>query len=366
VLISPSARAFATIVCIASLTPRSVAAQPSPDDSAQRWFDRGLALADQRRWDDAIAAFEHARAISPLPAVLFNLAEARRRANRPREALEAYVEYLDRATAPSNYRTLALQRVVELERRVARVRLDVAPAEATVHIDDRDVTGRAQVLLDAGPHAIAVRASGYEPEVRTMTLGDGERATLVVHLSRRDVVAAPSTPVVPPEAPPPPPPPVVAAPRDDTTYRNAFQLALVTHAILDEDGLGVGFGARVGMRLARSWELVLGLSHEYTNGVGYVVGGAGFYYVSHAASPIAVYMGTVLGVLVPQCTTSCEYTTSRTTAQTDMALQVTAGARFEIMRWFGPFIELNGGLARFSDPIPLIYFGSGVQFSLPL
>lgn len=360
-------RAITSMLLAAALRTASVAAQPAPADSAQAWFDRGLALADQSRWDDAIAAFERARALAPLPAVLFNLAEARRRANRHRAALEAYLEYLDRVTAASQFRTLALQRVAELERRVARLRLDVEPAGATVRIDDLDATGLTQITLDPGPHAIAVRADGYEPEVRTMPLGDGERATLVVHLARTlpAVVVQPAdagvTVVAPPPPPPPPPPP-----HEETTYRNAFQIAAVTHAILDDGGIGFGFGVRLGMRLARSWELVIGFSHEYTNGVGYVVGGAGFYYVSHAASPIAIYMGTLLGALIPQCTTRCAYAESGTLAQTDMAILVTAGARFEITRWFGPFIELNGGIARLSEPLPLIYFGSGLQFSLPM
>lgn len=360
-------RAITSFLMAAALHAARASAQPAPDDSAQTWFDRGLSLADQSRWDDAIAAFERARAIAPLPAVLFNLAEARRRANRHRAALEAYLEYLDRVTTASQFRALALQRVAELERRVARLRLDVAPAGATVRIDDLDATGLAQLTLDPGPHAIAVRADGFEPEVRTMTLDDGERATLVVHLART-LPAAPQPPdagVTDVATPPPPPPPPTREPAE-STYRDAFQLAAVTHAILDDGGVGFGFGVRLGMRLARSWELVLGFSHESTNGVGYVVGGAGFYYVSHAASPIAIYMGTLLGALIPQCTTRCAYAESGTMAQTDMAILVTAGARFEVTRWFGPFLELNGGIARLSDPLPLIYFGSGVQFSLPM
>ncbi len=361
-------RALSIFVCAAVLRGHAALAQDT--SAAQVWFDRGLALADQSRWLDAIEAFERARSIAPLPAVLYNLAEARRRANRAREALDAYLEYLERASASAQYRSLAMQRVAELERRVARLRLDVAPSDATVRVDDRAVAADEQVTLDPGPHAIAVTARGYEPEARTMTLQDGERATLVVHLAR-------SVPEVHVEAPdagvaavvdaaPPPPPPPPTRPTEETTYRNAFQLTGVTHAILDEDSIGVGFGVRVGMRLGRSWEIALGLNREYTNGVGYVVGGAGFYYLAHAISPIAIYMGAVVAALIPQCSPSCRYTSSGTEAQSDMAVQVTVGARFEIFRWFGPFLEINGGIARPSDPVPLIYFGSGVVFSLPM
>ncbi len=352
------ALATAALVCAAALAAAGARAQPSPEQSAQVYFDRGLALADRGEWAAAIEAFERAREIAPLPAVLFNLAEARRRAGRAREALDAYIEYLDRASAASQYRALAQEHVAELERRLARVRFEVTPEGAEVRVDDGEVAGaRREVVLDPGHHAVVVRARGYEPDARGVSLAEGERVTLSIHLAR---APEPAQVVV---APPPPPPP---PPAPESTYRNAFQLAAVTHSILDDSGIGFGIGLRAGLRLARSWELVLGLSHETTNGVGYVVGGLGFYYVSHAASPIAIYMGALLGVLVPQCTTSCTYETSGNAAETDMAALVTVGARFEITRWFGPFLELNGGVARFSDLAPLIFFGTGLQFSLPM
>ena len=365
-MVSPHLRRrLAACVALASaaLYAPDGAAQPAPELAAQAHFDRGLRLADRGQWSDAIEAFERARALAPLPAVLFNLAEARRRANRTRAALDAYIEYLARASAASQFRAVAMQRVVELERRVARLRFDVSPPEAVVRVDDRDLDDATQITLDPGPHAIVVRAPGYEPEARTMTLDAGERVTLAVHLARAQPVAAP---IFEPPPAPPPPPSAPPPPAPESTYRYAFQLAAVTHAILDDGSIGFGVGARLGMRVARSWELLVGLSRDRTNGVGYVVGGVGFFYVSHAASPIAVYMGSQLGVIVPQCTTNCTYTSSGAAAQTDLTLLVTAGARFEITRWFGPFLELNGGIARLSDPGPLVYFGTGVQFALPM
>ena len=84
-------RLAACLASAALYAPASVA-QPAPEVEAQAHFDRGLRLADRGQWSDAIEAFERARALAPLPAVLFNLAEARRRANRTRAALDAYVE----------------------------------------------------------------------------------------------------------------------------------------------------------------------------------------------------------------------------------------------------------------------------------
>ncbi len=134
----------------------------------------------------------------------------------------------------------------------------------------------------------------------------------------------------------------------------------------DDNGLGFGVGFRAGMRLGRTWEPQVGLSRITTNGVTYTVGGIGFYYVAQVASRFAFYMGPQAAVLVPECSRGCNYASSGTAAQTDLGLLVSLGARVEFMRWFAMLLEGNAGVARLTEPFPVLYLGAGAMVALGL
>ena len=350
---------FATAATIVLLAAPAAPAQARDERAAEAHFARGVALADAGRWEEAIAAFEDARAAAPLPAVLFNLAEAHRHvgAQHARRALDAYREYLaSLGDAPSSNRAVAERRVAELLGRVARLRVEVTPADAAVIVDDRPLPpGAREVELDPGPHALVVRADGHVPDARTLTLGEGERGALVVALARVPVHVVPPPP--PPALPPLPPEPEV-------TYADALQLGLVYHVIPDVTGLGQGVGVRVGMRLARSFEVALGGSFNRTNGVSYVVAGLAAYYVGHAGR-FGYYMGPQVAAVIPDCRESCvPNTTPGVSTSTSMALALSAGVRLSVTRWFGVFIDANVGLMQWSDPTPFVYLAVGPQVSL--
>ena len=345
------------VACTALLAAPLAWAQARDERAAEAHFTRGVALADAGRWEEAIRAFEDARLAAPLPAVLFNLAEAHRRvgAAHTYHALMAYREYLaSLGDAPSPNRAVALERIEDLSRRIARLRIEVSPVTATVRIDDHEVSpGTREVELEPGPHAIVVRADEHLPDARSVTLAEGERGALMVTLSRTPVRV---------EAPPPPPPPPPPAP--EVTYRDSLHLSLAYHIIPDATGLGQGVGLRVGMRLARAFEVAVGGSFNHTNGVDYVVGGLAAYYVGEA-SRFGYYMGMQLAVVIPDCRGGCvPNTTPGVETSTSMAAAISLGARLSVMRWLSFFVDANVGLMQWSSPTPFVYLAAGPQVSL--
>lgn len=330
---------------------------------AEAAFNRGVAFADHNQWNEAILAFEEARAATALPAVLFNLAEAYRRGGRRRDAWGAYRDYLARVTGATPFRAAAEAQVSALAGELAHLRVEVTPADARVSIDNEAPTqGDVNVELDPGPHALAVRADGYEPEVRTMSIAAGERASVVLHLSRTTRVEAPPSPPPQPTTPTAPTTPATPA-ESDRAYHDAVHLGVLFHIIPDASGLGIGWGGRLGIRLVRSLELSLGLSFNHTNAVNYVVGGVAVFYVARA-DRFAFYMGPQLAAVIPDCRDDCVVRSTGQRTDTSLAAAVSVGARLEVFRWFGLFVDANVGVMQWSDPEPFVYLGVGPMVSL--
>jgi tetratricopeptide (TPR) repeat protein len=69
--------------------------QVDPDtEAARRHFDKGRALYEQGRYDDALSEFEVARKLKPLPDLDFNIARTHERREAWGEAMAAYERYL--------------------------------------------------------------------------------------------------------------------------------------------------------------------------------------------------------------------------------------------------------------------------------
>lgn len=82
-----------TRIAIAVLAIARVAtAQPN---DAERFYNEGQAAYDAKRYDDAIAAWDKSYALSHLPALVFNLAQAHRLRGDCREAVDAYKRFVE-------------------------------------------------------------------------------------------------------------------------------------------------------------------------------------------------------------------------------------------------------------------------------
>ena len=68
----------AWVICLVSALASAQPADPDTE-AAKRHFDRGKALYEQQRYDEALGEFETARALKPLPELLYNIGRTQER-----------------------------------------------------------------------------------------------------------------------------------------------------------------------------------------------------------------------------------------------------------------------------------------------
>jgi hypothetical protein len=105
------------LVIVAALggEPRATAQAPDPEAlvQARSHHDRGVTEYNLGRFDSAIREFERAYELDPDPILLFNLAQAHRRAGHDARAVFTYKRYLDMDPG-ARYADEARQRIAEL------------------------------------------------------------------------------------------------------------------------------------------------------------------------------------------------------------------------------------------------------------
>jgi len=165
-----------------------------PRDEARFHFQNGLVLADANRFEEAAIEFERAYALSPRPAVLFNIAMAYANARRSARAVDYLRRYLTRAEAEADQRRVrdAQARLTKLMTVVGEIDVVTEPQEARVLLDGEPVT--SPVILDPGVHMLEAAAEGFVPSSRSLRISQGERQTVRVALQRSEPppVAAPA------------------------------------------------------------------------------------------------------------------------------------------------------------------------------
>ena len=90
-------------VIVAALLASSLAsAAPSSTElrAAKAHFARGKTLQDAAKWDDAIAEYQAAYALAPLPKLLFNIGQCQRLKGDKPKAIESYEAFI--AAAPDD------------------------------------------------------------------------------------------------------------------------------------------------------------------------------------------------------------------------------------------------------------------------
>ncbi len=109
------ARGWTALVWIAALAVPARAGETAEQRWARQLSDEGLAHFQQAHYREAIAEFSASYALRPLPALLFNIAQAHRLSGDCAEALEFYRSYRrDLPDAPN--RPLVEGLVAEMER----------------------------------------------------------------------------------------------------------------------------------------------------------------------------------------------------------------------------------------------------------
>lgn len=161
----------------------AAAGEPIPPDAGVH-FRQGLALADLGRFEEASIEFESAYAISPRPAVLYNIGMAHAASRRASLAVKAFKQYLQASgteTEPLRLKE-AREQIQKLEGQLAILKLRVEPPTAEIRIDGRGIEHWGELTLDPGKHFLSVSAQGYASLERELVIAVGERADLSVAL----------------------------------------------------------------------------------------------------------------------------------------------------------------------------------------
>jgi hypothetical protein len=178
---------FGATLLVATLGVTHPAGAKSDSDRAGEHFDRAMELVERRQYARAIVELKRAHALSPHPTVLYNLAEAHAAAGgtlRALELFERYREALGSDPDGAEARRVAA-RIDELERRVASVDVRVHPPSARFRIDDGpEYAGETRLRVAPGNHRVVVHGPGGEAQSLELTLGAGERRTLLLQAPR--------------------------------------------------------------------------------------------------------------------------------------------------------------------------------------
>ncbi len=190
-------------------TPTEPPAQRAPRDpaAAEALYQAGRELLTKNDWEGACAKFDASMQLDPVASTSINVANCLEHFNKP---ASAWSELLRARTL--NQDTLGDERkktldevitktIAALEPRVPKLRLGLSPrVEGTAVLRDGVELPRGTlddpIPMDPGDHTLLIRAPGFEPFEKTVTLREGETLALEVALAASPKVTT---------APPPPP-----------------------------------------------------------------------------------------------------------------------------------------------------------------
>jgi hypothetical protein len=266
----------------AALPCRNAAAQEKDavTDMARRRFQEGVKFFDQKKYEEARAAFLQAYALKHHPAVLLNLAHSEIRSGHNVEAARHFATYL-RDPPPSA--TAAEKAEAEKALSSARAklgRIQVSVATGAEVVVDGESLGQAPLpdAVDAAPgnHTVEARLGGRTTSTSvTVTLGKTVTASLAVDGNAPPTpppppspppqpAATPTPPPPPPETPEAPPPPQPEPPKAGSVVDTSVQLSTsgrepffswLGHSPVGLVGVGltgIGLGVGIGFALSAS------------------------------------------------------------------------------------------------------------------
>jgi hypothetical protein len=165
---------LALALCLAAFHPLCALAdlpdpprRPSDDDvaRARERFVHGVALGEERRWEEALAEFTQSYALSGSPVALFNIASTLRELGRVREARDAFDRLLEDRELDAEARATAESMRADVAAHIAVVTIDRVPSglarvsandELRVETDARPI----DLELDPGQYSILVALDG--------------------------------------------------------------------------------------------------------------------------------------------------------------------------------------------------------------
>ncbi len=188
-----------------------------PDTEARERYERAIKLYEDADFDGALVELERAYKLRPTYKLLYNIARVRFALNDYASAVKGYRQYLAEGgdKIPASRRDEVQAEIKKLERRVAKLTVQVDVEGAEIYVDDALVGTspmREPVLVNAGLRRIAVRHPDYNQQGRRLSIAGGDEESLSIDLKATKPSTAPTPPPKPGEPPPPEPPQVPEEP----------------------------------------------------------------------------------------------------------------------------------------------------------
>lgn len=205
---TPRRRAVPALATMAALLLAASAAladgKPSPEARrARALFDEGVALSDEGKWADALAAFQKSDEVVASASVRFNIGASLRALGRYVEAKKVLEGVLAKESTWKPPLKPALKKDIEkllgeVNAKIVRVSLKVSPANADVQADGAPLAALpdGRVEIDPGRHVFVVSAAGHDTTTVAKTLAPTDTEV---------ILTAPRTPVDVKPAPAPRP-----------------------------------------------------------------------------------------------------------------------------------------------------------------
>jgi hypothetical protein len=156
----------AVLLLLSTSMPQWAVAQDKDPvtETARRRFQEGVRFYDEKRFEEARAAFLQAYALKHHPAVLLNLAQSELRGNHALEAARHFASYLRESTSASaSERAEAEKGLAAARAKIGRLQITVSTNGADVLVDNEPV-GQSPlndaVDVSPGAHAVEARFAG--------------------------------------------------------------------------------------------------------------------------------------------------------------------------------------------------------------
>jgi hypothetical protein len=174
---------------------------------AREQFKLGIALFEEKKFEQAAIAFERAYELKPSYKLLFNIGQVNNELGKYTDALVAYRQYLKEGAddIPQDRATQVQEEIARLETLVGAIQIAGGPDGATVYIDRRAVGTIPldnPVIVDIGEHTVAARQGTSELHSEIVKVAGRENVIITIpEVSQKDESSVSST-----ESPPPLPP----------------------------------------------------------------------------------------------------------------------------------------------------------------
>ena len=175
----------AVVALAAGVATADVTPAPDPKIEARALNQTGVALLNKKDYRGALAVFKDAFSRYPSAKILLNIGTTLKALGRDAEAANTYQHYLD-ATDTDPTRAPEIDAVlVELDRKLARIALNVQPSDAEIQFNLGDWMPASEAHLwriAPGSFRVKARKAGFAPAERRGDATLGAPIEVNIHL----------------------------------------------------------------------------------------------------------------------------------------------------------------------------------------